>query len=174
MLKRNPFSPLEQIKKLQLNETLFNEVHLSMAVKIAILSLAKQSESQKDSFVFFSFSIDNIIALISALQCNRFHRFQNIWASTSGRWKWPMGDGIISAVVMMLVTIKMAKILIEIVIHKHLRLREAISGLQWLCRANGFKNEKAHLTDGMVAFQKINLNLMRNPEFQKHLISTFS
>ena len=32
-----------------------------------------------------------------------------------------MGDGIISAVVMMLVTIKMAKILIEIVIHKHLR-----------------------------------------------------
>ena len=85
-----------------------------------------------------------------------------------------MGDGIISAVVMMLVTIKMAKILIEIVIHKHLRLREAISGLQWLCRANGFKNEKAHLTDGIVAFQKINLNLMRNPEFQKHLISTFS
>ena len=77
MLKRNPFSPLEQIKKLQLNETLFNEVHLSMAAEIAIRSLAKQSQSQKNSFVFFSSSIDNIIALISALQCNRFRRFQN-------------------------------------------------------------------------------------------------
>ena len=75
---------------------------------------------------------------------------------------------------MMLVTIKMAKIMIEIALHKHLRLKEAISGLQWLCLANEFKNEKAHLTDGIVAFQKINLNLMRNPEFQKHLISTFS
>ena len=77
MMKRNSFSPFEQIKMLQLNETVFNEVHLSMAVKIAILSLAKQSESQKNSFVFFSSSIDNIIALISALQCNRFRRFQN-------------------------------------------------------------------------------------------------
>ena len=85
-----------------------------------------------------------------------------------------MGDGIIRGVVIMLVAIKMAKILIEITIHKHLWLREAISGLQWLCLANEFKNEKAHLTDGIVAFQKINLNLMRNPEFQKHLISTFS
>ena len=66
-----------------------------------------------------------------------------------------MGDGIISGVVMMLVTIKMAKILIEITIHKHLRLREAISGLQWLCLANGFKNEKDHLTNGIVSFQRI-------------------
>ena len=68
-----------------------------------------------------------------------------------------MGDGIISAVVMMLVTIKMAKMLIEITIHKHLRLREAISGLQWLCLANGFKNEKAHLTNGIISFQRIKM-----------------
>ena len=68
-----------------------------------------------------------------------------------------MGDGIINGDVMMLVTIKMAKIMIEIAIHKHLWLREAISGLQWLCLANGFKNEKAHLTDGIILFQRIKM-----------------
>ena len=73
---------------LKLNETLFNEVHLSMAVKIAIRSLAKQSQGQKNSFVFFSFSIDNIIALISALRCNRFQNILGI-----NKWRMEMTNG---------------------------------------------------------------------------------